>query len=313
MKNRASEGKRPGTDIYASVTESLLQLLEAGVRPWQASWDRDVGAFALPLRANGIPYTGINVLSLWAAKVKAGYRSNRWMTLNQANALGGTVMKGQRGTLVVYTKVLDAATDEDEQDEDSGGADGKQIRFLRHYSVFNEEQIQGLDVPTAEVPVVSLDDRCADALAYLEAVGARVVHIGARAYYQRQGDFISMPHMHLFVSSEAYLSTRAHETVHWTGAPHRLDRKKGRVFGDKDYAREELVAELGAAFWCAARGLKVDQREDHAAYLGHWIQVLKADSKAIFVAAREAQAAVEYMERMVAASKPTAAAVPAEA
>ncbi len=120
--------------------------------------------------------------------------------------------------------------------------------------------------------------------------------------YAPTPDVIQLPAPEAFKDAESYAATKAHELTHWTKHPSRLDRDFGRQrFGDEGYAREELVAELGAAFLCADLGITPEPRDDHAAYLGHWLKVLQNDKRAIFQAAAHAQRAVNYLHGLQAA------------
>lgn len=124
------------------------------------------------------------------------------------------------------------------------------------------------------------------------------------AYYDRVADLIKIPDRNLFIGTatssptEAYYSTLLHELVHWSGNDKRCNRDHSGRFGAKAYAREELVAELGAAFLCAELNISVIPRPDHASYINSWIQVLKSDDKAIFWAAARATDAVAYLNRL---------------
>src|SRR5262249_27321923 len=148
------------------------------------------------------------------------------------------------------------------------------------------------------VSAVVQDERIA---AFIAATKADVRHGGLRAYYHREDDYIALPPPDQFqgtptsTTTEASYAVLLHELTHWTGAPHRLDRVKGKRFGDRDYAFEELVAELGSAFLCSAFGLVNEPRPDHAAYIAHWLDLLSRDNRAVFAAASLAQQAVEYL------------------
>jgi antirestriction protein ArdC len=138
--------------------------------------------------------------------------------------------------------------------------------------------------------------RIARADAFFSATGANVRHGGNQAYYSVTSDFVQMPLFETFMGAESYYATLAHELTHWTRHPSRLDRSFGRKrFGDEGYAMEELVAELGAAFLSADLDLTPEPRADHAAYIGHWLAVLKKDSRAIFTAASYAQRAADFL------------------
>lgn len=129
---------------------------------------------------------------------------------------------------------------------------------------------------------------------------------GNRAFYAPARDLIQLPPRETFRDAESYVATRAHETIHWTAHPSRLARELGKRFGDNAYAAEELIAEMGSAFLCADLGITPEPRDDHAAYLAHWLQVLKKDSHAIFTAASQAQRAADYLHQLVEPQQATA-------
>jgi antirestriction protein ArdC len=217
-----------------------------------------------------------------------------WMTFRQAIELGGHVRKGEKGSPVVYANSISRT----ETDEATGDATERSIPFLKAYTVFNVEQIEGLPghfYARAE-STRNPDERIADAEAFFAATRADIRHGGDCAYYSPALDYIQMPDFTAFRDAQSYYATLAHEATHWTKHQNRLDRDFGRQrFGDDGYAREELVAELGAAFLCADLGLRLEDRDDHAAYIGHWLAVLKEDKRAIFAAAAHAQRAADYL------------------
>lgn len=293
-------------DLYQEVTDKIIAALESGVRPWAKSWKNDPNAVdrlgILPLRFNGAPYTGINVVLLWIAGESSGYRSTTWMTFKQAIALGGAVRKGEKGTKIIYAstfkkKVEDAKTGEQKE---------ARIPFLKGYTVFNVDQIDGLPEvyhPTEAPPPTAetLVERIGHAEEFFANIGAEIRHGGNRAFYSPAGDFIQLPQAEQFDSVESYYATEGHEAIHWTGAEKRLKRDFSGRFGSDAYAAEELVAELGAAFLCARLGLTLEPREDHAAYLASWLKVLKGDKKFIVSAASQASKAVEFLYGLQAA------------
>jgi len=282
-------------DLYARVTDRIIADLEHGVRPWLKPWNAGhaAGRITRPLRHNGTPYSGINVLLLWSEAVARGFSAPFWMTFRQAAELGGHVRKGETGSLVVYAnRIRKTETDED------GNEAEREIRFLKGYTVFNVEQIDGLPAHYAAPAVAVLDlvARIADAERFLTGCGAIVHHGGNRAYYSPGSDSIQLPPFESFRDAESYYATFAHELTHWTGHSSRLDRDFGRKRrGDEGYAREELVAELGSAFLAADIGLTPEPRDDHAAYIGHWLAVLKGDKRFIFSASAHAQRAADFL------------------
>ena len=296
MSARGSSSKQ---DVYTRITASIVAQLERGVRPWAPAWSaaHPAGPITRPLRHAGQPYSGINVLSLWASAMAHGFAAPIWMTYRQAGELGGQVRKGEKGSPVVYANAM-TKTDTDAA---SGDEVEKTIRFLKGYTVFNVEQIDGLPshyyAPPAprSAPAV----RIAHAESFFSGTGAAIGHGGNCAFYRPATDSIQMPPFDAFRDAESYYAVLAHEVTHWTAAPARCDRQfDGKRFGSEGYAMEELVAELGSAFLCADLDLALELREDHASYIASWLEVLKGDNRAIFTAASHAQQAVDFVNRL---------------
>ena len=283
-------------DVYQTITDRIVADLESGTRPWLKPWsvEHAAGRITRPLRANGIPYQGINVLMLWEAALSNDYAAPIWMTFKQAIDLGAHVRKGEKGNLVVYAdrikrKETDAKTGEEIEAE---------IPFMKGYTVFNVEQIDGLPEHfyAKPMPRSSEIQRITCAEAFFSATRAEIHHGGNRACYVTSQDRIDLPPFEAFRDAESYYATLAHETVHWTRHASRLNREFGRKrWGDEGYAMEELVAELGSAFLSADLDLAPDIRDDHAAYIDGWLTVLKRDKRAIFTAASYAQRAADFL------------------
>jgi antirestriction protein ArdC len=309
MQYRPSKARRNGTsseahrpDVYSRVTEQVIAHLERGVRPWIKPWraDHTEGRITRPLRFNGLPYCGINILMLWASARAEGFSAPTWMTFRQAKELGANVRKGEQGSLVVYANAVVRI-----EKTDDGDNVEREIPFLKNYTVFNVEQIEGLPEQYYAEPQIRFTpvERIAHADAFFAATQADLRHRGHQAFYSQASDYIQLPPVESFVDIEAYYSTLAHEVVHWTKHPSRLNRDFGRKqFADDGYAREELVAELGAAFLAADLEITTELREDHASYLDHWLKILKADKRAIFHAAAHAQRAAEYVHSLQSAA-----------
>jgi len=272
------------TDLYQTVTNSIIEQIEGGTLPWLKPWKSTTGVKGGAMfpcnHITGRPYSGVNVMILWGR----AFTSNRWMTFKQAQSIGATVRKGEKGTQIVFAKpmtITDKATGEE-----------KQIYMLRAYYVFNLDQIDGVPAAAPAAPVSEIE-RHAAADAFISATGALIRHQGNEAYYTPSLDHIVLPEARAFETSAHYYATSLHELIHWTGAKHRLDRTFGKRFGDGDYAAEELVAEIGAAFTCAHLGIEGKLR--HADYVASWLKVLKADKKAIFTAASAASKAADFL------------------
>ncbi len=295
--SRPNEPARPDPrpDLYSRVTNAIIAELETGVRPWTKPWSAEhlAGKITRPLRSTGEPYSGINVILLWAESVARGFTAPIWITFRQALALGGHVRKGEHGATVVYAnRITRTDTGDNGQDVE------REIPFLKAYTVFNVDQVEGLPAHFYAVAEPRLDaaKRIDHAERFFAATGADVRHGGNQAYYALTPDYVQMPPFECFEDPESYYATLAHETTHWTRHPTRLDRDFGRTrWGDEGYAREELVAELGAAFLCADLGLELEPRPDHASYIDSWLQVLKDDRRFIFTAAAHAQRAADCL------------------
>ena len=286
-------------DVYERITNRIVEELEQGVRSWLKPWSAEhaAGRITRPLRFNGVPYQGINVLNLWAESVAKGFSAPLWITFKQALELGGHVRKGEKGSLVVYADRIRRT----ETDEATGEDTEREIPFMKGYTVFNAEQVEGLPAHFYALAEPRLDpvQRIEKADAFFAATRAQIRHGGNMAYYTMAEDFVQMPVFEAFRDAESYYATLAHEMTHWTRHPSRLERDFGRKrFGDEGYAMEELVAELGSAFLSADLDLTPEPREDHAAYIGSWLKVLKNDKRAIFTAAAHAQRAADFLARL---------------
>jgi antirestriction protein ArdC len=216
------------------------------------------------------------------------------MTFKQARELGAHVRKGEEGSLVAYADKIIRT----EINAETGEEADRAIPFMKGYTVFNVEQIEGLREQYYDKPQGRTESvlRIAHAEAFFAAAGASVIHGGSRACYVPSTDSIHMPCIEFFRDAESYYATLAHECTHWTRHEGRLNRDFGRKrFGDEGYAMEELVAELGAAFLSADLELSPDERDDHASYIASWIKVLKNDKRAIFTASSHAQRAADFL------------------
>ena len=219
---------------------------------------------------------------MWATAASNNYRSGIWATYAQWQELGAQVRKGEKSAFIVFWKFPNHVEETEEGEEE----ENKRGPIARGYNVFNADQVDGYSLP--DIPALPQTERIESADRFFAALNADIRHGGARAYYSKTEDFIQLPPFDVFKESAAYYATLAHESIHWVGAPHRLNRDlKGR-FGDEAYAAEELVAELGAAFLCADLNVENQPRPDHAAYVQNWLKVLRNDKRAIFTAASKA-------------------------
>jgi antirestriction protein ArdC len=239
------------------------------------------------------------VILLWLARGQ-GWATPRFLTFKQAIEAGGNVRKGEHGTKVYFVKQLQIKNSEGEEPET------RLVPMLREYTVFNIDQCEGLpDSIRTGKPMRTRNPDTRDGLAdeFLRSTGADIRESHGEAYYVPSSDFISMPAFEAFKGADHFYCTAFHELTHWTGHKGRLDRDLKNRFGSRDYAAEELVAELGAAFLCAEFGFDGDVR--HAGYLATWIELLKADKRAFFTACSKASKAADYL-RGLALAEPAA-------
>jgi len=272
------------------ITSNIIQAIEKGSAKFVMPWHRT----SYPV--NGVtrkPYRGINAIALWAAAEEEGFHSPEWATYKSWSDAGQQVRKGQRGTKITYFQFLEPKEGED-PDRKKG--------FRRFYSVFNADQLDSAE----EVPVVRCKPSHSQASISVrqiaDNVGADVRCDTDKAFYHPIGDYVNMPAIDKFINTAelgsadmAYACVLAHELIHWTGHPSRLDRSISTNKKSAEYAFEELIAELGSAFVASEIGLDYNGIDGHAGYIKSWLTLLKHDSRAIFRASSQAMAAKRFL------------------
>jgi len=289
----ASDAER--ANLYDEITTRIIAELESGRLPWVQPWGTaGVSApLAMPKNAStGRTYSGVNVLILWGAVVARGFSCQSWLTFRQALSLGGNVRKGERGTTVVYADRF--IPDDEKRRARETGDDAQAIPFLKRFTVFSTDQCEGLpeDLATAPPPVPE-GLILPEVEAMIRASGADVRLGGDKAFYAPGPDYIQVPRPEAYFEPINWHRTALHELSHWSGAPHRLGRDLSGGFGSKLYAKEELVAEISAAFLCATLGITPTVR--HSDYIASWLEVLREDNRAIVRAASAASKATDYL------------------
>ena len=295
-KRTARKASAPKVDAYQVITDQIIELLDSGVAPWHKPWNAETG---MPLSmSTGRYYRGVNVFLLAMQSAVKGYASPWWGTYKQISERGGQVRKGEKATMIVFWKQilkLDEST-------------GKNIAFwmVRTFNVFNAEQTEdpsvlGLPAPTEPKGLPEQIAEC-DAVVREYLAGGPSFEVGGDAAYYMPGvDHVQMPELATFIGSEEYYGTLFHELTHSTGHSSRLDRDgvanlpTGHRFGDALYSKEELVAEMGAAFLAGMTGIAAKTLPNSAAYLQSWIRVLRGDKKLLVGAAAQAQKAADLI------------------
>lgn len=289
-------------DVYRAVTEAIVSAIEAGAGEFVMPWHGNGAAITKPQNAStGRGYNGINVIALWAQAYLSGYQSGYWASYRQWQGAGAQVVKGAKGSTIVFFKRFEDSRKRDESGEPA-------VRLVARAShVFNADQVSGWE-PPQELHPAATAETIAAVETFVTATKADIRLGSSLACYRIREDYIELPDRSRFIGSptcsatEAYSATLLHELVHWSGAKRRLDRGFGNGLSKESLAREELVAEIGAAYLCADLGVTNEPRPDHAAYVASWLRLLKSDTKAIFTASRLADRAAVYLHELVAQS-----------
>ncbi|TGQ43683.1 MULTISPECIES: zincin-like metallopeptidase domain-containing protein [unclassified Mesorhizobium] len=279
--------------FYRQITDAVLaQLNQTSTGTWICPWHRPTGG--LPINGiTGQRYRGANVLSLWCSSDRAGYADSRWATYRQWHNQGAQVRRGEKGTVVVFYKPMGSP------DGDGVANASSDRRYVLRMSVaFNAEQCDGViprrEQANAQGWTTSNFDE------FVEKTGATIRFDGTKAYYSPVSDEIRLPARDCFSNAQGYAATLAHELIHWSGAKPRLARDLSGRFGDRAYAAEELIAELGAAFVLAGLGLASTPHQNHSEYIKDWLPLLREDPGAIFSAAAQASRAADWLFEITA-------------
>ncbi len=283
-------------NLHERITLLIIEAIEAGAGNYQMPWNKAGSSASLPQNPVGkYRYHGINVLSLWASQQLRTFTSGQWATYRQWQSIGAQVRKGEMGSATVFYQPIIASDQSNSADdgEESPGGRGSRPFILKMATVFNADQVDGFHPEHVAPPA---DQRQDMAERLIKNSKARILWGGEKACYLPTRDEIHLPHPEKFMSSEGYYGVAFHELIHWTGNESRCARDLSGRFGSTAYAMEELVAELGAAFLCAEVGVSLQLRKDHAQYIGSWLEILRDDSRAIFIAAARANEACAFLD-----------------
>jgi antirestriction protein ArdC len=287
-------------DLYQEVTYKIISMLEQGVAPWRRTWS----TYGLAKNyITGHVYRGINFILMNNTSHLIPY----FLTFNQIREIGGKLKKGAKAEKVIYFNLVYKDRDNRTVSNEEAthlyniGAEVKTLKFIKYYSVFNVEDVEGIKLDISEIQLKPNEkkDKCESIVENMPKC-PEIKHIDSKgAFYSPGLDIVNMPQIEQFESAEAYYATLFHELIHSTGHVSRLGREEvmnPHGFGSKPYSREELVAEMGASFLCSSVQIDFDQIfENNVAYLSGWLKVLKEDSKFIFKVASEAQKGVDFI------------------
>ncbi|WP_187648709.1 ArdC family protein [Nitrosophilus labii] len=271
-----------------AIVERMIEVMENDGSKWVKSW---VSHSLTPQNfVTKRPYRGFNTLYLSFVMQERGYKTPYFLTLKQANELGGKIKKGAKSIEIYFYKMIEIESDE--LDENNNPIK-RRVPMLRMYRVFNIEDTEGIDYSLPEP--VGTDERNEQIETFIDNVSPVISH-GEPAYTPAL-DLITMPNIVDFKNPDAYYSTLFHELTHWSGASHRLNREIKNRFGTKDYAFEELVAELGSVFLSSHFGVEIEEAR-HGAYLKSWLKAIKDDYRYLWRAASKAQEAFDYLLKL---------------
>lgn len=281
------------SEIRQRITDKIVEALKSGAAPWRRPWKSEGNSGTPSNAVSSKHYRGINILLLQLAALEHGFGSKWWASYRQWRALGGQVRRGQHGTQIVfYRPVVRKVTVNENGDEKT-----ESFPLLRTWTVFNVEQVEGDVVEQFRLskPTNFVDYSPAEEV--IAATGADIRYGGSRAFYQAEGDFIQLPPKSSFIAENEFYHTAYHELQHWSGNESRLARlSKNTRFGDRAYAFEELVAEIGGCFLANEVGVpQTDDLSNQQAYLADWLRVLENDPRAIFAASTQASSATDFI------------------
>jgi antirestriction protein ArdC len=302
IANEQVSAPGPKRDFRQEVTDNIVEMLEKGTAPWQKPWEPTAGV-GMPMNPTTEKvYRGGNAIHLMATGLRKGYDDPRWMTYKQAAESGWQVRKGEKGTQIEFWEIRQQLSNSSApragEEENVSRTESSEERRLIHrvYTVFNAKQVDG--IPAREPKQHSTFEAVQAGEQILLNSGAKIAHDQSdRAFYSRREDAIHLPPKESFKGQAAYYGTALHELAHWSGHPSRLNRQTlsdSYRFGDTNYAKEELRAELASIFLAAERGIPHDPQQ-HAAYVGSWINSLKEDKNEIFRAAHDASIAADFL------------------
>jgi antirestriction protein ArdC len=282
-------------DVYAIITEKIINLLESGIVPWRKPWT----STGLPRNlVSKKPYKGVNYFLLSATKFVSPF----WLTYRQARELGGHVREGEESTIVIFWKVEDSKRSNEDLEVEETDDKNRRRFLLRFYRVFNLEQCELPQTVLDKLPKIETYQH--DPIEAAERIitdmpnPPEIQYAGSKAFYSSMTDRITLPPRELFSSAEEFFGTLAHEASHASGHPKRLNREsiaEAAPFGSPTYSFEEIVAEMSAAYLCAEAGISPAVIDNEAAYIQGWLKKIRSEKRLVVIAAAQAQRAADYI------------------
>jgi len=278
--------------VYEIVTEKILEALDKDIIPWKKSWDTPINKNPV----SGTVYKGINVFLLNLSRIVNNYSSPYWYTFKQVSKNGGRIKKGEKSTLITFYNIKEKEKDLTEAEEKVFRDTGKlpKLFYLRYYLVFNHDQTEGLELPDKDKGKAFNSIACCEKV-LRDYKDCPDIKYGFDPSYNKKDDIIRMPKKRDFENVEEYYSTIFHEMGHSTGHKKRLKRVCLENYTGESYAKEELIAEMAAAFLCGHCSISSSVIENQAAYVKGWKKKIKEDKYLVTHAAGAAQKAADYI------------------
>ena len=267
-----------------ALVKTMIEKMENGTGTWIRSWSAPTG-----FPKNFITkkeYRGFNFFYLSYVMNKKGYTAPYFLTFNQIRSLKGKLRKGSKAIQVYFYKMI--------KKEDKETLEEKTIPLLRRYNIFN---IEDTDIELDQTQLNN-NERYQNAEEFVQNTGAKIIYGGNSAFFSSRGDYIQCPRLEYFIDSDNYYATLLHELAHWSGASNRLDRLKKGGMCSKNYAFEELIAELTSVFLCSHLGIDIEKNQ-HPEYLQSWISSLREKPQILWKASSKAQEAFDYLIKIV--------------
>ncbi len=290
-------------DFIQNTADKIIDSLKNGTAPFIKPWKAEDLHNAMPYNPiTNKQYNGINSINL----MLEGFEDPRWLTFKQAQSINASVKKGEKSTLIQYWQYSQTIDKVDEQGNlitnDKGEVEKVEIQLehpkVYYAYVFNAEQINNMPKLKLENKHIDNFKVVQEAEKIIKNSGATIHHRDINAaYYNNSKDEIVLPKKEHFISEGAYYSTALHELGHWTGNEKRLNRDMQHPFGSKEYAKEELRAEIGSFLFNGRLGLDYDPNM-HLSYIDSWVQILEDKPNEIFKATSDATKIVNYLENL---------------
>ena len=301
-------------ELFETITARIVEAIETNnAGNWSKPWTTMLAETGIPTNATTKKrYQGMNALIGMVEQAVNGYQSGLWATYRQWASKDAQVRKGEKGVKMVKWGVTYRCSACDYKGQRPCSKSKQHVNdkniWASSFTVFNADQVDGFEVPKPKTDGLTEPERMEAVEDFITATGADIVHVaGDRAFYMPSTDRITLPLREQFETPQGFYGTALHELGHWTGAEHRLNRESGKVFGDSRYAWEELVAELTSTFLAAHFGIEVEPHGEHAAYLASWLRTIKGEPRALYRAAKQAQAAMTFLLDEASVSEEVAA------